>query len=96
MKRLLTAALTSLILSACVSTALPTRPNEKEWLRLSADHEWLETLRKSAPAVSPGAPRKAQIESLLATHKKLEPVHVPFLEKLREYYERTADPRAAD
>jgi tetratricopeptide (TPR) repeat protein len=43
----------------------------------------------------PLAPRKQQIELLLDNHRKIEPTYVAFIDRVREYYERTADPRAA-
>ena len=35
------------------------------------------------------------IEASLSAHRKMEPVYGPFMEKLKEYYGRTHDPRAA-
>ena len=43
----------------------------------------------------PTAPRKQIIEAVLENHRKLEPAYLPFMEKLKEYYDRTGDPRAA-
>lgn len=83
------------LVSACVASGPPTRPNEVEWNALLTEYRSLETLRRSAPQPASNAPRRAQIELLLATHMKLEPVYEPLMEKLQEYYERTLDPRAA-
>jgi hypothetical protein len=85
----------TLAASACATAGPPTVPNEREWALLQADHQWLETLRKSAPILPPTATRKEQIEVLLEIDKKVEPVLVSFLDKVREYYDRTGDPRAA-
>ena len=74
---------------------LPKKPNQKEWTQIQNDYTWLETLRKSAPKVPDNASRKQQIEMTLESLKKLEPVYMPFLDKLREYYDRTHDLRAA-
>lgn len=85
----------SVMLTACVSSGPPTRPNETEWNSLLTGYQSLETLRRSAPQASANATRREQIEVLLAAHMKLEPVYEPLMEKLREYFERTSDPRAA-
>lgn len=58
-----------------------------------ADYQWLEGLRSITQ--KPGTSRKEQIETLLETHKKIEPTYVAFLEKLKDYLDRTGDPRAA-
>ena len=42
----------------------------------------------------PNASRKQIIEMVLDNHRKLEPTYVPFMDKVREYHERTGDPRA--
>ena len=85
----------ALWVAGCATAGPPTRPNDREWNRLAAEHQWLETLRNSAARIPLGAPRKQAIEILLDNHKKLEPTHAPFLERLKDYYDRTADPRAA-
>ena len=82
-------------LTACVTSGPATSPNETEWSALLADYSTLESLRRSAPAVASDAPRRQQIEVLLATHEKLEPMYEPLMDRLREYYERTGDSRAA-
>jgi tetratricopeptide (TPR) repeat protein len=83
------------LLVCCATAGPPTVPNEREWTLLQADYQWLETLRRSAPVLPPNARRKEQIEALLEIDKKVEPTLVSFLDKLREYYDRTGDPRAA-
>ncbi|MGZ4779682.1 MAG: tetratricopeptide repeat protein [Thermoanaerobaculia bacterium] len=90
MRKLLILAL----LTSC-ATAPVTQPNDKEWNVITNDYQWIETLRKAQPVPAPTAPRKDQIEILLDNHKKIEATYIPFMDKVREYYERTADPRAA-
>jgi len=79
---------------SCAS-GLPTTPNEREWSALSAEYQKLEILRQSAGSMPGDASRKQRIESLLESHKRMEPVFEPFVASLREYYERTGDLRAA-
>jgi hypothetical protein len=83
------------VLASCVAPGPPTIPNDKEWSLLTADYTWLETLRKAQKVPAPSAPRKQQIELLLENHRRVEPVYIAFMDKLREYYQRTSDPRAA-
>jgi tetratricopeptide (TPR) repeat protein len=83
------------LLTACATAGPPNAPNEREWNLLVADATWLDTLRKAQPVPPATASRKQQIEILLANHQKIEPVYVALMDKLKEYYERTADPRAA-
>jgi len=84
-----------LLLTACVSSAPAKAPNDHEWNLIDADYQWLQTLRKAQPVPPPTASRKQQIETLLTNHSKIEPTYVAFIDKLDEYYRRTADPRAA-
>ena len=90
-------ALVLLTLAAwsCATAGPPTVPNEREWTLLQADYQWLETLRKSTPILPATASRKEQIEALLEIDRKVEPTLTSFLGKVREYYDRTGDPRAA-
>jgi len=90
MRRLLLA----ILVTSC-ATAPATQPNDREWNVLTNEYQWIETLRRAQPVPAPAAPRKQQIELLLDNHRKLEPTYVAFIDKVREYYERTADPRAA-
>lgn len=83
-----------LIATAC-TTALPRRPNEREWSLLMADYRWIQTLRDAQKTIPATASRKQQIEMRLENYRKLEPTYVAFLDKLRDYHERTGDPRAA-
>jgi tetratricopeptide (TPR) repeat protein len=66
-----------------------------QWEAIEADYKWLETLRNSAPAVDPAAPRKQRIELYLQNERKVEPAYARFIEKLETYYQETGDPRAA-
>ena len=89
-----------LIVALLLSTAFPAlaaskRPNEEEWKQITADYQWLQTLRSSAKPISPDLPRKEQIEIYLQNEKQVEPVYARFLSKLEEYYTRTGDSRAA-
>ena len=84
-----------LVAVACTPAGPPTLPNDREWSLLTADYQWLETVRKAQTQPPPTATRKQRIEMLLDNHKKLEPTYVAFIDKVRAYYERTSDPRAA-
>ena len=84
-----------LIVLASCATAPSNQPTDKEWNALTNDYQWIETLRRAQTVPPPTAPRKQQIEILLENHRKIEPTYVAFIDKVREYYERTADPRAA-
>ena len=83
-----------LLLFACAPAGPPTTPNDSEWSLLMADYKWIQTLRDAQKRPAATASRKEQIEILLEIHKKLEPTYVAFVDKAREYFERTADPRA--
>jgi tetratricopeptide (TPR) repeat protein len=72
----------------------PTQPNEAEWSVVSKDYQWILTLRDAQKKPLASATRKEQIEILLENHKKLEPTYVAFVDKTREYFERTGDTRA--
>ncbi len=81
------------LIAACVSGSR-TAPPDREWAKLTTDYAWIEQLRRSAPLPEAGASRAQQIEVLLANQRKLEPVWVPFMDRLRDYWDRTRDPRA--
>ena len=83
------------VLAGCASSGPSTVPNEKEWAALMTEYKWLETLRQSAPQPPAGLTRKQQIELILESQKKSDPVYNAFIERLSEYYHRTSDPRAA-
>lgn len=84
-----------LVLSGCISSGPPTKPNDREWNLLLSEYQRIDTLRNTAAKAPADAPRAAHIQALLETHKKLESTYTAFLEKLKEYYERTGDTRAA-
>lgn len=92
--RKLIVLLTAVLLTACVTPGPPTHPNDREWNLLMADYQWVQNLR-SAQKLPPNATRKQQIEQMLDAHKKAEPIYVAFIDKVREYHDRTGDPRAA-
>ena len=79
---------------AAAPTGPPTEPNDKEWTAITADYQWIQTLRAAQKQPPASATRKEQIELLLDNHKKIEPPYVTFVDKTREYFERTGDPRA--
>jgi hypothetical protein len=60
-----------------------------------ADYKWITTLREAQKVPPATASRKEQIEARLENHRKIEPTVVAFTDKVREYHERTGDPRAA-
>jgi tetratricopeptide (TPR) repeat protein len=88
-------ALALILSAACATPGPPTQPNDREWNLIAADYQWLDSLRNAQPKLPPSAPRKQQIEQMLANLAKIEPVYNSFQEKVREYYDRTHDPRAA-
>ena len=83
-----------LALVACVESGPPALPNDREWSLISADYQWIQTLRAAQKQPSPGATRKEQIEIALDNLKKLEQPYAAFTARISEYYERTGDPRA--
>jgi tetratricopeptide (TPR) repeat protein len=72
----------------------PTQPNDNEWGILSAEYLRIDTLRKAQPLPPANASRKQMLELVLENQKRLEPVYVPFLDKVKEYFDRTHDSRA--
>jgi tetratricopeptide (TPR) repeat protein len=92
MRNVLLAFLMTLV--ACAPAGPPVGPNDREWSLLTADYQWLETMRKAQKQPAANASRKERIELLLDNHKKLEPSYVAFIDKVREYHDRTSDPRA--
>src|SRR5215472_1423292 len=93
-KRLIALAL-ALAIAACATPGPPTQPNDREWNQLAADYQWLDNLRNAQPKPPANVSRKQQIEQMIANLQKIEPVYNSFQEKVREYYDRTHDPRAA-
>lgn len=88
--------LTLLLAVACAvaPSGPPTEPNEPEWSVISKDYQWILTLRDAQKKPAASVTRKEQIEVLLDNHRKLEPTYVAFVDKTREYFERTGDTRA--
>lgn len=84
-----------LIAAACAPPGPPTAPNDREWSLLTADYQWIQTLRASQKAVPVSAARKQQIEIVLENQQKLAQAYQGFVDKVDEYYQRTSDPRAA-
>jgi len=80
---------------ACAPAGPVTQPNDREWTLLSADYQWIQTLRAAQKPVPAGAPRKQQIEIVLDNRQKLAPTYDAFIAKVEEYHDRTNDPRAA-
>lgn len=58
------------------------------------DYSWIDGVRKAQAPLPATASRKQMIEAALDTHRKLDAVYGPFIEKLKEYYDRTHDERA--
>lgn len=92
MRKLVLSLLLTII--ACAPAGPVTTPNDREWAQLMADYQWILTLRQAQKQPAANASRKEQIELLLENHKKIEPTYVAFVDKAREYFERTTDPRA--
>lgn len=84
-----------LVTAAAYAAGPPTQPNDKEWSALSADYVWIDSLRKAQPLPPANASRRQMLELVLDNQRKLEPTIVPILDKIREYFDRTRDPRAA-
>jgi tetratricopeptide (TPR) repeat protein len=84
-----------LLCTSCVAAAPTNQPNDREWSALMADYSWIDSVRKAQAPLPATASRKQMIEASLDTHRKLDSVYAPFMEKLKEYYDRTHDARAA-
>jgi len=85
----------TLLTIACASAGPSNAPNDREWALLTADHQWIQTLRNAQRQPTPSMPRKEQIELALDNLKKIEIPYNAFIAKLDAYLQRTADPRAA-
>ncbi|HUP65268.1 MAG TPA: tetratricopeptide repeat protein [Thermoanaerobaculia bacterium] len=94
MTRLAPFALLCSLLVAC-ATAVPTVPNEREILALLAEAEQIESLRRALPQPAPGMSRRAELELHLENQKRLEGRLETYLARVKEYMDRTGDPRAA-
>lgn len=95
MRKLLLLLLPVLLFVSCLSSAPPTQPNDREWNAIAADYTAIETLRKAQPVAPPGSSRKAMLEAAVEGHRRLEMTYLPFMDKVKEYYDRTTDKRAA-
>jgi hypothetical protein len=84
----------TLLAATALASGPPTQPNDREWGVISTDYAWIETLRKAQPLPAANASRKQMLETVLDNQKKLEPTYVPFLDRVKEYFDRTHDPRA--
>jgi len=80
---------------ACAPAGPPAVANDREWSLISADYQWIQTLRNAQRQPAPTMPRKEQIELALDNLKKLEVPYNAFIVKIDEYLARTQDPRAA-
>src|ERR1700751_3531460 len=80
-----------ILVAACAPSGPATTPNDREWNLLTADYQWLDTLRKAQVVPPATASRKQQIEARLANMQKVQPVYEAFVAKLTEYYQRTHD-----
>jgi hypothetical protein len=87
------ALVVALIFASC--TTAPKRPNAREWNLLMADYQWIQTLRAAQRVPGPNASRKEHIGARVENFTKLQPTYVAFMDKLRDYHDRTGDGRAA-
>lgn len=84
----------SFLAASAVASGLPTQPNDREWGLLSTEYLRIDALRKAQPLPPANASRKQMLETVLANQKRFEPAYVPFLDRVKEYFDRTHDPRA--
>jgi tetratricopeptide (TPR) repeat protein len=75
------------------ASAPPRETTTDPWEELLREYQQIEAIRGAVEI--PAGPRRAQVEALLERQRRLEPLHVTFLAKLKAYHETTADPRAA-
>ena len=94
MRSILSLLITTLLAAQLTAASLPTQPNDSEWGLLSAEYLRIDSLRKAQPLPPANASRKQMLELVLDNQKKLEPVYVPYLDRVKEYFDRTHDPRA--
>lgn len=94
MRKLLPYLLLFSLACTVAPTGPPTQPNDAEWSLVTKDYQWIQTLRDAQKKPLASASRKEQIEMLLDNHKKLEAPYIAFVDKTREYFERTGDVRA--
>src|SRR5450759_53556 len=94
--RLIASLLTtiSFLAASVIASGLPTQPNDREWGLLSTEYLRIDALRKAQPLPAANASRKQMLETVLNNQKKTEPVYGPFLDRVKEYFDRTHDARA--
>lgn len=83
----------ALLLAGCATTL--HKPNAREWNLLMADYQWIQTLRAAQKNPGPNASRKEQIGARVGNFTRLQPTYVAFMDRLRDYHDRTGDGRAA-
>jgi hypothetical protein len=88
-------ALVLVLLAVACATGPSTQPNDREWGAIMTDYAWIESVRKAQPAPPANASRKQMIEIALETQRKLEPTYASLIDRVKEYHDRTQDPRAA-
>jgi len=94
MRSIVSLLITTFLAAQLTAASLPTQPNDSEWGLLSAEYLRIDSLRKAQPLPPANASRKQMLELVLDNQKKLEPVYVPYLDRVKEYFDRTHDPRA--
>lgn len=80
-----------IVLQAC-SSAVRT-PEDAEWLKLTETYSRIEATR--AAFQTDGGSRRDRIASAVSLQRQLEPVWIPFMSALENYYRTSGDPRAA-
>ena len=85
----------ALFMIACASAGPPAQANDREWSLLTADYQWIQTLRNAQRQPTAAMTRKEQIELALDNLKKIEIPYNAFIAKIDDYLQRTSDPRAA-
>src|SRR5216684_4671292 len=94
MRSIISLLITTFLAAQLTAASLPAQPNDSEWGLLSTEYLRIDSLRKAQPLPPANASRKQMLELVLDNQKKLEPVYVPFLDRVKEYFDRTHDPRA--
>lgn len=84
-----------LLFVGCASSNSGSAPSEREWQQILAEYRTLEATRAGLPAAPADAPRKERVQVAINSMRQSEAVWTAFLDRLRAYYERTGDARAA-
>lgn len=87
--------LTLFICVGCASSTPASAPSEREWQQILAEYRALEATRAGLPAARADAPRKERVQVAINSMRQSEAAWSAFLDRLRDYYERTGDARAA-